>query len=262
MNSSVTVTGMTIKTQVGGNLLISATNAEASYSTDNLLQSVTGTLEPVSTTTGADFFYTKENVYGDGHTTDTSFETYANTTEGKSAFATYYGVEGAVGYVDYAFYLKATSSAANEDVKVTKVNLVYGNPAASLGAEDRAWRAAIFAQPVAKDDDETVSDGTLKTILGPQNAAYFEGKAASSATTLVALPANTFGQSAIIGTITTKGATQRYRVVVRVYLEGNDTSCNNDTYAVLTNDYALSLKCELAGNNNAAQIIQSSTTAL
>ena len=37
-------------------------------------------------------------------------------------------------------------------------------------------------------------------------------------------------------------------MVVRVWLEGEDTSCNNETYVRLTNEWSLDLKFELGGS--------------
>lgn len=258
VDSSVTVSGMSITTEVGGNLLISLTNSEASFATGNLEQTISGLLEPVSTVNGTSFFYTTENVFGDGHTTDTALETYdASDSNSIDDFNAAYGATGAVGYVDYAFYLEATSSANNQNVVVSKINLLCnGN---ILGTGDKAWRTAIFAQEIEKETPSSAV-GTLKTIVGPASAAYFEGKAASAANAFSSIANPPFCAGATIGTITTKGVAQRYKVVVRMYLEGNDTTCNNDTYALLTNAYVLTLKCELGGTATTA--IQSATGSL
>lgn len=265
-NNSVNVTGMTVTTQVKGNLLIAQSNtSDANYVSSNLNQVVSGQLEPVSTINGANFFYTVSNVLGDGSTNTTTFAEYTNDSTGNTAFNTAYGTTGAVGYVDYNFYIKATSDLDLQNVIISDINLLYDGQAlrTTSGKEDRAWRVAVFANAVEKEDSST-SATTLKSILGPASAAYFDSKAVAAASGDNKYAAVTnFGTRAVLGQIATKGTTQRYRVVVRLYLEGNDTTCNNDTYADLTEDYQLALTVELgAGAENEGTNVISSTRIL
>ena len=237
-NNRVTISGMTASTQVKGNLLICDDNVEANYSASNFNEPVDGILEPVSSINGVNFFYTKEEVKGTGATTDATLETYSN----QSTFASYYGVVGSDAYVDYTFYLKATSDEDGQKVAITKFNMLYNGSA--MGSE-KAWRVAVFAQEVSEGGSGSI--GTLKSIVAPASATYFtSGQAYNSATTKAAV--SNLSQPANIGTITNKGTTQRYYVVVRLFLEGEDTTCKNDTFAELTEDYSLNLVCELIGS--------------
>ena len=265
-NNAVSVSGMTVTTQVKGNLLIATSNSsDTNYVSSNLDQTISGQLEPVSTINGANFFYTVSNVLGDGSTNTETFVAYTNDNAGNTAFNTAYGTTGAVGYVDYNFYIKATSDLDSQNVIISDVNLLYDGQAlrTTSGKEDRAWRVAVFANAVDKEDTAT-SATTLQSILGPASAAYFQDKAVAAASgndRLAAVPL--FGTRAVLGTIANKGTTQRYRVVVRLYLEGNDTTCNNDTYADLTEDYQLALTVELgAGQQNEGANAISSTKIL
>ena len=244
-NTSVTVSGMNVTTQVSGNLLIAESNSsDDNYKAGPLSQTQTGILQPVSTVNGTSFFYTKNYIDGNGKATAQTgaFEPY--TTD--SALATYYDVVGAKGYVDYTFYLKATSSAASQKVSISVCNLKYNGTiidGSDAETKDLAWRVAVFSQPVAVNtNSDTV--GTNASILKLANATYFDGNAVSAATPTYAAPSN-LGSEAVIGTLATAGLTQRYKVIVRLWLEGNDTSCTNETYATLTEHYTLDLTCAL-----------------
>lgn len=261
-NNKVNVTGMNVTTQVKGNLLIASSNSsDAQYSSSNLDQVVSGQLEPVSTVDGATFFYTVTNVKGDGSTTVETFGAYnsADTTD----FNSTYGTTGAVGYVDYNFYIKATSDIDQQNVIISDINLLYDGQAlrTTTGKEDRAWRVAVFADAVDKADTSTNAT-TLKSIIGPASAAYFDDVAVAAASGDDKFDSvSNFSSRAVLGQIATKGTTQRYRIVVRLYLEGNDTTCNNDTYADLTADYQLALSVELGrvsnSNTEGANVISS-----
>ena len=53
------------------------------------------------------------------------------------------------------------------------------------------------------------------------------------------------------------GATEYNKVTVRLWLEGEDTTCTNETYAQLTNAYSLALTFHLGGSENAVTVIGS-----
>ena len=244
---------MAVTTKVSGNILIangSTNNASDDvYRAADLNMGVTGVLEPVSTIDGLNYFFTKDDINGSGASASTSiFKDYATeiaaaaSTEGAAAgydnaFEEYYKVEDAVGYVDYTFYLKATSAAAGERVVISKCNLSYGtNLSGSTAITDKAWRVAVFAQEVEKETAGTaVADGDRIAILGQSDAAYFtSGNAIKSISAGIATRdsvknynPNTNG--VVIGSITDAGDTQRYFVTVRLWLEGEDTTCTNET---------------------------------
>ena len=254
-NNLVNVTGMTVTTQVDGNLFIAGDNtSDDSYlATDTFEQVVSGKVEPVSTVNGVNWFYTKDEVKGTGAASATSvFHEYSSSaaptdsTTYDNAFDEYYGIAHVVPYVDYAFYLKATASSASQKVSLTKVNLLYNNVA--LTGNDKAWRVAVYSQEVAQNTNSS-TDGTNRSILKLSDAAYFTTNKAVSAINGSGIASydtvSNLNSEAVIGTIATAGATQRYKVVVRIFLEGEDTKCNNETYVTLTNNYTLDLTCKL-----------------
>ena len=269
-NALVTVNGMSVTTKVDSNLLIADVDGgfvnadDSAYTTGPLAQARTGRLLPVSTTTGTAFFYhATNNISAVGAATDTTFVAYneaaslSNTTAGKtqydSAFQTNYGVTSVTtsnviyGYIDYTFYLKATNASdSSAAVKLTECNLLYNDVA--LDASDRAWRVGLFVEKVAPSA-AGAAVGSLVSILTPSNAANFTpGQAVTSTSARAAV---TYNAAANIDSALAGGSTQRYKVVVRLWLEGEDTSCNNDTYASLTSSYTLGLSIKIGGNENA-----------
>jgi hypothetical protein len=295
MNKEVEVNGLSMKTHVGSNLLICSDNVEANYSSSRLVQTRKALLEPVSSVTGqtGKFFYTTDAA-ADGHkvsTPTTSGDDVTNgytpysestnqtdTTAGKAGYdasfqtayetgaatASEYGT--AYGYVDYVFYLKATSDSNNQEVRLTKCDLDYtpssgtkGALSTDSGTVDAAWRIAVFSKPLtvaqsgAGLTDATNGTGSLdpaattetaKSILRLSGATNFDGT--NAVATEGTLSAATYDSAAVLGTIATAGTTQYYKVVVRVWLEGEDTTCKSSTYAALeTGEWALDLDVQL-----------------
>jgi len=262
-NTNVTVTGMSTKTQVSGNILIAGTNSEASYST-SLEQARTALIEPASTVDGVNFYYTV-NANGTGAAAGTGASkyatyseataqsnTYANKTAYDADFNTDYGVQTpaataygtAYAYIDYSFYLKATASEANSKLSLTTCNFLYNETALSA---TKAWRVAVFAVSTSANTEVTdvaaAVSGNRKTILAMNSAANQEsGKAVSSTSATAAV---TYGTAADIATGIAAGTTVYYKVVVRLWLEGEDTTCTTDIFAALTNAFSLSLTFSL-----------------
>lgn len=267
-NATVNVSGMEVTTQVSGNLLIAETNADANYVAADLSQARTGIIEPSSSINGVDFFYTVNRINGAGSAaTDSVFAQYDSTATGTSpyvnAFDEYYGVTGAVPYVDYTFYLKATSSAAGQKIIFNKLNLTYNNQSLSSDAiNEKAWRTAIFCEPVAKDASGSAAVvDNQKTILALNGATNFTtGNAvkALAETTNYAVRDSVVrqGTAAVLGTLATAGLTQRYKVIVRLWLEGEDNTCNNETFATLTSAYRLSLSAKLVESTDATAVTE------
>lgn len=259
MNNKVTVTGMEITTKVSSNLLVASTNSEEEFKTA-LTQTRTGILEPASTVNGANFFYTTDAlangkkataITGSGAVPYVAYsegDTLSNTNAGKTNydedFIVAYGVDSSsvttstvrYGYIDYTFYLKATSTEAAQKVYLSGCNLLYHGSAITT---EKAWRAAVLSQEVAKGAAGS-GDGTLVSILALSGAALHDNTAVS-ATNAKAAPSN-LSSAATIGTGLNAGMTKYYKVVVRVWLEGEDTTCTNETYADLTEGYTLDLE--------------------
>ena len=250
INTNVTAKGMKVNTTASDSVLIveallDGENSEkkvddANFTTD-LSQSVTGLLNPVSTVNGTSFFYTAgKNVEGDGDAKTDNYISYD-----KTAFNTAYGTSDAVAYVDYVFQIKATNASTSDakDLYITALDLTYE------GASDnnqKAFRVAVFAEEY-NGSAFTKGVGTLKTILAPKDAAYHtDGSAVSSTTEVTAIDTDVLGANATLANIPAN-STKYYKVVVRLWLEGEDTTCKNDTFANLAADkgWALNLTIEL-----------------
>jgi hypothetical protein len=245
-------------------------------------------LEPVSSVTGqtGKFFYTTDAA-ADGHKIHTpsgetnNYAAYSETTAqsdsnaGKTkydlAFNSEYGISPttageynpAYGYVDYVFYLKATSDEASQEIRMTKCDLDYSTTNGALHADpaDKAWRVAVFStklsgtQGGAGNTGEAGSDGATvqaldpaavgnnaKSILTLSGAANFDGTAVATANSK---STPTYGTGAVLDTIATAGTTNYYKVTVRVWLEGEDTTCKSSTYAELNDAWSLDLDFKL-----------------
>lgn len=276
MNTTVSVTGMSVTTEVSDALSIAAENAEANFD-NSLAQSRTGKLRPVSTVDGVSFFYTEgTNVKGNGDAKAESYIAYSeavvadpsnaleNTSAGKThydaQFQTKYGMTDAVttsnvlyGYIDYVFYIKATNTSGSaEDLKLTTLNLLYNGAVVT----EKAWRVAVFAQAATKDTALNTAPAAenRKAMLTLSGAANQEsGKAVTSTS---ATGAVTYTSAAWAVDSIAAGSTEYNKVTVRLWLEGEDTTCNNDTFASLTDAYTLSLGFEL-GTGTAVTVIGS-----
>ena len=280
MNNKVTVTGMSVTTKVSSSILISETNADAASYGDELNQVRSGKLEPASTVNAINYFYTtnavtcgdaKENVYkayseaeltGDNPATEATENDWdnelENTNAGKthydSVFNSSYGFTAAdtdnvaYAYMDYVFYLRATNTSASAShLRMTECLMKYNNGAIT----EKAWRVAVFSQPVTayaqNVSDITASD--RKAILAFSGAANFDANQAVASTSALgsvsyATPANLLEVNS--------GVTAWQKVTVRLWLEGEDTTCNNETFAQLTEAYTLKLAFRIDDQENAA----------
>ena len=262
MNTKVAVTGMEVRTKVSDNLLIApstttqtAKESDSSFRTNYLAHSET-LLEPVSSINGSDFYYTRTNNVGANG--DARDEVYVAYVEGDT-FDQNYGVDDtddtadAKGYVDYAFQLKAdNSSDAAKYVNLKTVELLYNGAATT----EKAFRIAVFVDDMGAtgataaknpDDATPANRSPLRTILRPESAVYFTTessvpKALASTSTLDSV--TNIDALAQIGTVAAKSSNY-WKVVVRLWIEGEDETCINTTFANLTKDWALNLSIEL-----------------
>jgi hypothetical protein len=171
----------------------------------------------------------------------------------------------AYGYVDYIFYLKATTDSASQALQMTQCDLDYnGSSAVESGF---AWRAAVFAYDVttakpgngvytATDIAAAANQKGLIAMSGADN--WTDDEAVTSTTATAAVVNNAAANGVVLDTIADANVTKYYKVVVRLWLEGEDESCNTKTYASLTNDYSLDLKFEL-GQGTAVKNISTNT---
>ena len=266
MNTKVEVTGMQVKTKVSSNLLIAgdtldstAKKADSAFGTA-LAQQVKGYLEPVSTVDAENFFYTlsakangqKES--GDYIAYDPALAASSNTFGNKfsedygvnkSTVNTFKGAEGpADAYVDYVFQLKAVATEANTYVNLTKVYLIDENAKDS----SKAHRIAVFTQDIT-DANPTANDlGTLQAIFTESGAAnQTSGEAVDAVDSTASVSYNTYANTTL-ATIST-ASTKYYKVVVRLWLEGEDTTCYNDMFLALSNSWSIELEMNLSTTN-------------
>ena len=296
MNKEVEVTGLTMKTKVSSNLLISENNVEGTYVPDQMISGRKALLEPVSSTTGktGEFFYTldaKESgqkahaASGAGSIAYVAYDETKNaegtntnataTAAGKyyydDTFSKAYGVEPAAteygtayGYVDYVFYLKATGDTDNQQLVMTACDLNYTYPGGTLSDGtttidanvDQAWRVAVFASDITANGGKgnTIdavgkldpAASAAKTILAPSGADNWTDGEAVNATT--GTGAVTYGDAAVLDNDIDAGVTKYYKVLVRIWLEGEDETCNSETYAKLTDAWSLDVEFKLENN--------------
>ena len=268
---------MSVTTQVSNNLLISESttasatkNNETSFMT-SITQKVDGLLEPASTVDGVNYYWTdKTNVLGSGDASTDTYTKLTGSTNYDAAFRTNYSpADTCVAYVDYAFQLKAINTGTASDIKITKLDLVYGGKDAATTALDteKAFRTAIFVEPFAANGNPTAGVGTLHNIYRDASSYNFnqvnpgtttpkstpeDPKAVDSTSTIGAVTYNTAkGESAGILATVAANTTQYYKVVVRLWLEGEDCTCNNSTFANLTDGaWALDMALEMGGTTS------------
>ena len=280
MNKTVTVTGMEMKTTVGSNLLVSPDTTEANFKT-SLSQSRQALLEPVSTVNGLNYFYTV-NAKGNGDaqaddyvaysesTALTATDTFANKTKYDATFngdtkynittanpATAAAYQTGYGYVDYNFYLKASATDANQQVVMTDFNLLYNNATITdTPMADKAWRAAVFVQKLGDANQTSCGTGiapgesggaSLVSIIKRDGAVNQTANYAISAaaTAPTEIPSANRDQAVVIDDTIAANTTEYYYVVIRVWLEGEDTTCTSQTYATLTNAWQVGTEFKL-----------------
>jgi hypothetical protein len=196
-------------------------------------------------------------VYGNG----TSFTADTVTLDDNRATGSKDGA--AYGYVDYTIYLKATNDGTDRYINMTKCNLLKDNAAIDNSGKtagvdaNRAWRVAVFATPTtAGTTSATPETGTATSILTLANATNFntnestsklQARTVSTGETLTySLADITYNTAVNIADVgATAGTTGYYKVVVRLWLEGEDDTCNSATYAALNKEYTLDLEFQL-----------------
>lgn len=266
MNKTVTVTGMTVKAKGSDNVTISA---DDSVYTFGLNQSRAGELKPVSSVDGISFFWNATNNVDSstGNAVSNDYTAYnedtnlTNNAAGKTqyddGFNENYDVEIAsiststvvYGYIDYQFYINATNSkGTSQYLNMDRCNLLYNYATTEI----KAWRVAVFANETTHGSASHTEINTtdLKSILRLSGAQYFgdsvadADEAVSGGSAITAVNAK-IDDAANIATLTA-GQTRYYAVTVRLWLEGEDKTCNNATFANLSSDWTLDISFSLA----------------
>lgn len=278
---TATVTGMSVKTQVSSSMLIAAdtldsTTVKTEFASGTLNQTVSAFLEPASTVNGTSFFYTTSATSNtDGSKASGDYIAYnaagtaTDTTNYADKFSEDYGVTKgaatgipgtkATPFADYVFQVKTLNNTAVAlDLRLTNLELKRPNDAAYTNAS-KAFRVAVFSQKATKNPEPPATalqgnEGTLKYIYMPSGAAYQTANSAvSAANTVSAIPEG-------VRSLTTSskiqecgaGAEEIFKIVVRLWIEGEDQSCNTNTFANLNNNWTLNLGLALDNNTNAA----------
>lgn len=258
INDSVTAEGMNVRTTAADNVLIAESELaatgkadDANFGTTLEVDDLSAILNPVSTINGTGFFYTEgTNVKGDGSVKTKDYETYA---------ANSFQSAGAVGYVDYVFQVKVTNAQAEaQRVILDQLTLTYGETyATDAERAQKAFRVAVFAETLG-EGAFTNGVGELKTILAPSGAVYQTDGQAVSAEDAVADVTN-LNAAAILGEVAAN-STDYVKVVVRLWLEGEDTTCKNETFANLAGEPGWNLSLKVALEKTSVELVN--TTAV
>ncbi len=278
MNKRAKVENLSLKATVSSNLLISPDNSSDATYDKELKKNISALLAPSSTVNGTDYFYTLDAA-ADGHKakgpndeypflryTETKsldvLDTYAEKDKYDSVFNLNYGIstanpqeaseyKTAYGYVDYVMYLKATSTEENQKIVMNKCNLLYKGDV----LEDKAWRAAVFVQETSAKTQPT-SLGILVSIIAPAEAKNHNiGLAADSMLSIGTIQKES--KEVIIDNAITSGNSKYYKVVVRVWIEGEDTTCTTEIYGNKTDKYTLDLEYIIDKETNGVTTIGS-----
>lgn len=278
MNKEVTVTNMNVKVKTSSNILISPTNQSDATFGDSLSEELYALLEPVSTINGENFYYTLDGA-ADGHkihgpdtdnpyaeydedTELTNEDTYARKANYDDNFNSAYGISTAnpdtldkyltaYGYIDYTFYIKATSIAANQQIVMNKCNLLYEG----AEVEETAWRVALLAQEVAAQEEPN-SIGDLITIIGLNGMEYQTDESGVNSPTTVDSVEN-LGSDAVVETDIDANETKYYQITIRLWIEGEDTTCTTEVFGTKTEEYSLELGFSIDENENPVNEISS-----
>ena len=232
---------MNFSTSVSNNLFIAndtgnSKSAEANFGT-TINQQVPGLLEPVSTINGISYFYSStSNVLASGNVKETTWIAYDPAST--AAFNTNYNTSGAVGYIDYVYQLKGVAAAAT-NINLNKLNLVYGG---DDNNSQKAYRVAVFAQDITGGAASALAAGDLLKIYTVSGAVNFESGKAVKTTSARDDVSTANVQLSIIDPATAGYASGTYyKITVRLWLEGDDNTCNNTTFMHLTDKWRLDM---------------------
>ena len=268
MNTRVTATGMQMGTEAGDNVLIANNDTKtketnlANFKNALVVSADKANLRPVSSVNGADFYFVDAfQVAGNGsamvpngYNPYTKYDTTNAETlaASQAAFENNYRKSDIKPYVEYAFQVMATNAeGAAADLVIDSIALTY-NGSASV---QTAFRVAVFADEFTGD---SVASETLVTVLKQNNAINHTSNCAVNGVNTTAAVINR-DKPATIASNVPEAATKFYRVVVRVWLEGEDTTCTNATFAELDGTWSLDLGISFKDASHTAQSILNST---
>ena len=252
MNKEVTVTGMSVTTKVDSNLFVTASTAGTGKAADSAFgsyadQIVTGKLQPSSTVDGVNFFHTS-NADAIGRKESGNYAAVVSNT-----IASVYKA-----YVDYVVELKAVNTEGSTAyVKLNTLNLTYNNAAITT---EKAYRVAIFIQDQDGENAYEAQGAAADAIFRMDGATYFTTDEAVDSTTTTDDVGNLDADLSTAMPVAA-GATAYYKVTVRLWLEGEDTTCNNTVFKTLNGDWKLQLGFSIDGGESFVDEIASATPA-
>ena len=257
-----------VKTTVSSNLLIAEDTLasvvradEANFKSAASFTTVKGILEPVSSVNGDNFFYTvAAKADGQKESAETRYVTYnpATAAVGTDAasylnkFSQDYGITtsaagalmtgetGAKAYVEYVFQLKAMATGASF-INVSTFNLIA--PAKDVS---HAMRTAIFVEDISENSSDVPAGGIgTKQIIAHDGSGdnFTNNKAvAAEGTAVDDVVYNTYADSTNHTLIAIDAAgTKYYKVVVRMWMEGEDETCFTENFLNLAGEWGLDL---------------------
>ncbi len=247
MNNKVTANGMKVNVTTPGDLEISADGQD--YNKTNAPTQVTSltsstVLAPVSSEDGKDssFYYaTMKDIATNGDVGKNTEVKLMNASNLQTDFGADY-----LGFVDYSFYVK-NSAKVSKDITYaeTECKFAYTPKATETDTNKTidAFRYTIF---VGEKDQDTVSTTTaiskavwsnVQTSTVAWNAVKAAGTEATAAGTIDYFEAGT--------KLFTAEAGGAYKIVVRIWLDGEDSLTTTNNFSVMLGDYSLTVALKI-----------------
>ena len=223
MNTTVTATGMSVKAQTSGNLLISKDGTTYGTTSISLAEGHAYALVPASTVNGVNFF--KVDKYASTN------DNYAVSNDSKTEEVIYTVGTNSNGSYVYSkkFYLKVENNSAT--------NLIATINGVAFGATgDLNYNLAKALKVAVAVTEKGVSATTAK-IYSPFNGGTLDYNAISRKTAdgeniktsgvLAALDTKTKATSGTTVNLETMDKNKEYEVLVTVWFEGQDENCTS-----------------------------------
>lgn len=235
MNTTVSANGMSITAQTQGNLLISATGAEGTYSIDsiNLAESSPKafTLKPSSSVNGVDFFKADLNAARN--------DNYAVPTTSTTSAVSYTAGTNTDGNYLYSkmFYIKADgSNLSNLTASITGVN--FGTESAASGELLKALKVGIAVTEKGTPATTGIIYSPFSGDLNYLGIAKATGtdETISTAGVTSALATGVKGTSGTTVNLASLTDGTEYQVLVTIWYEGQDANCTSAIASAYTLD--------------------------
>lgn len=247
MNNKVTAGGMKVNVTTPGDLEISADGQD--YNKTNAPTQVTSltsstVLAPVSSINGKDtsFYYaTMKDINESGNVGKNTEVKLMDASNLQTDFGTDY-----LGYVDYSFYVK-NSAKVSKDITYaeTECKFAYTQKDAETDTNNtiNAFRYTIF---VGEKNQSTVTTTTaiskavwsnVQTSTAAWNTTKAAGIEATAAGTIDYFEAGT--------KLFTAEAGGAYKIVVRIWLDGEDSLTTTNNFSAMLGDYSLTVALKI-----------------